>query len=126
MIRKHNPKGLSLQQIEEQFHKILRKSFDDLEVGPLVTFISLRHQMFQLDNNNQLKCSETAKNIYLDLRDTDPDNGIIPSFYFKTNTENELPNKKSDPSNKSKDFMSFPGKENSKNIKPVFIDLTDD
>jgi len=128
IIRRYDKKGgLNLQQIEEEFKRIIRRPFDAFEVGPLVTFISTRHQMFKLDEGERLRCSETAKNIYLDLKNLDPEdseNCIIPQNYYQTNFESGL---------KYKDNNSFsksPGKpldqltNTMSNKKPVFIDLT--
>lgn len=98
IIRRHNAHGINLRQIAEEFEKILRRPFEDLGVGSLVSFISTKHQLFHLDEKENLRCSETAKNIYLDLRDTNPDEGcIVPENYFKTGTENNLIRQKNDP-----------------------------
>lgn len=131
IVRKFSTKGLMLQQIEEEFSKITRESFEDLEVGPLISFISLRNELFQVDQNNYLRCSENAKNIYLDLRDVDPKAGIIPPVYFQTNFETKL--KKNDEMYGK--FNSFRqekmggnnnDKSSSKGSMPVMIDLTQD
>ena len=125
IIRKYHVKGISLEEIEAQFRKLIRAEFADLEVGPLVTFISLRNELFQLDDKNNLKCSETAKNIYLDLRDISSEGGIVPENYFKPANESGLVSKETGTLLKQKKPSSKPpGKENTKNKLPVFIDLT--
>ena len=98
IIRRHNAHGINLRQIAEEFEQILRISFEDLGVGSLVSFITTRHQLFHLDEKENLRCSETAKNIYLDLRDTNPDDKdcIVPENYFQTRTENNLIRYKND------------------------------
>jgi hypothetical protein len=128
IVRKYSAKGLMLQQIDEEFNKMTRQSFEDLEVGPLVSFISLRNELFQLDENNYLRCSETAKNIYLDLRDVDPKKGIVPPVYFQTGFETKL--KKNDQLyGKFNCFRQEHMGEKPKSSKgnlPIMIDLTQD
>lgn len=125
IIRKHDAKGISLEEIEAQFKKLIRGEFADLDVGPLVTFISLRNELFKLDDKNNLKCSETAKNIYLDLRDMNAESGIVPADYFKPSIESGLVSKEAGTLLKQKKPSSKPnGKENSAKRLPVFIDLT--
>ena len=127
IIRKFEKKGgINLQQIEEEFKKLIRRPFDSLEVGPLVAFISTRHQLFLLDNNENLKCSETAKNIYLDLRGVNPEdseNCIVPPKYFQTSFELGLKYKENNSFNKPP-VKPLGFNNNMKSNKPVVIDLT--
>ena len=129
IVRKYSAKGLTLQQIDEEFNKITRQSFEDLEVGPLISFISLRNELFQVDEKNYLRCSETAKNIYLDLRDVEPKTGIVPPVYFQTGFETKL--KKNDElygkfNSFRQEKMGGNEKSSSKGNLPVMIDLTQD
>lgn len=120
IVRKHDQKGLPIEEIESQFKRLIRGTFEQLEVGPLVSFISLRNELFQLDDKNYLKCSEKAKNIYLDLRDINAESGIIAPSYFKTAIENGFVKKDGL-------MMSRPqksGKENVSRGPPIIIDLT--
>jgi len=100
IIRKNHITGINVKQIGEEFEKALRRPFEDLGVGSLVSFISTRHELFQIDAQDNLRCSETAKGIYLDLRDVNPDENkdcLIPDNYFKTGAENNILRSKNDP-----------------------------
>ncbi len=118
IIKKFDNKGgLKLQQIENEFQHLLKRSFEALEVGPLVSFISTRHELFSIDAKEYLTCSEKAKNIYLDLKGLNPNQGencIIPSKYYKTNNNY---NNYNNYNNTNKP---------NKNKVPVLIDLTNE
>ncbi len=125
IIRRHHAQGINLAQIGEVFQKALRRPFEELRVGSLNSFISTRHQLFHLDDKENMRCSETAKNIYLDLRDTNPDKApedcIVPENYFKTGVENNLIRSKNDP--RFKDFIPKPLNPSKKgNTDPILIE----
>jgi hypothetical protein len=76
-----------------------------------------------------IRCSEKAKNLFLDIRDLDPKNGIIPEDYYKTGAEKQLLENYSLLGPRDKDVirennMTELIERNRSEKQPIMIDLT--
>jgi hypothetical protein len=55
VIRKHEPKGMSLEEIEKDFETVFQERFSSFGVGSLGNFIAIRNQLFNVDADHKLR-----------------------------------------------------------------------